>query len=1146
MACKRNSSRLALPPSRRVRIYSLALIASVTLAVAANDPRRPFNIGADAAERALRTFAEQAGIHLIFPPDITDGVRTREVKGELSVDDAAERLLAGTNLKLVPDKESGVYTLARASPPRPTTPGASRPGDDSSRDAAKKKETETVLTQEPMKRNNLLSRLGMVLAALVGSSGTAQESAAVTRAQPTQGVISGNVSNRGTGAYLEGATVRVEGTDTEARTERDGSFRLAVPAGDHTVVVSYTGLDAQRAPVAVSAGATVVRDFELTTQIYQLARVVVAGEREGHALAITRQRQAPNVKNVVSADSFGSLAGNPADLLEHLPGVTSDRVGGDVRFLQIRGVDGDLNSVQLDGNRVASTGADGRGFQFQNIGSDHIESMEVVKAPTPDIDADSIGGAINIRSRSGFDLKQRRITYSVGGIVGYDRDSPHFAGTFSYSDALSLLGGERNMGVSLNVGYREHRATLDNVRQDYQNVDTSPAYRWRTEVRDFTNIRTRYGGGLKVDYKLSPDSSVFANLNFSPHDETGDPKLGNSATMSMVLQNAQTIAAINPTTGLPTGTGAVLPGFTDARTEVRPLSTSFMNLINVMHDRSAFSGSGQVGGRVRKRTWELDYDGSYSYARNELWNYQSTLGLRGLGWITDTMGGDRWTPKVTFTAGPDSFNLDNFTENALTHLETPVQNEITGGQVNYRRSFEVGVPASIKTGLKYRGERQQRWNYNRRWSYVGPDGVEGTADDRLSQFQDLDYDYAAVDGAYAARPFQSTKRMVDDLHANPRLWEEDVAYRVQQNLIGRRSLEEDVLAAYLMGSINLGQLSLLGGLRVEETKVSGTGSVINLTAEERARRAAWQGPLTEAEIVRRTTAEYGGRRTAEKDYRNVFPGLHLKYEPLDGLIFRGSFSTGIGRPAFTALSPNDTVFDDTRIVQASNPGLKPQYADNFDATVEYYLKPAGVLSFGVFLKEIDDFIYNSAGTIIPPGPDNGFNGEYEGYELRTQANGGFAKIKGIEANYQQALRFLPGWLQGFGVFANYTRLWTEGDYGDIGNVQQTGELAGFKPRAANAGISYIRGKLNLRAIYNYNGRMLSVTNARDNLKQYRLPEERVDLKLKFIINQRLDVYLDVYNVFNSKYALEYGTFNRPRQQHDRHDPQFHFGINGRL
>lgn len=1127
-------------------MYSLALIASVALAVAADAPKRTFNVAADAAERALRKFAEQAGIQLIFSPDIADGVRTRDVKGELSVGDAAERLLAGTYLKLVPDTETGIYTLARAGSPSRMAPEASRPSADTSPDSSKKKGAETVLTPEPMKRNNLFSRLGIMFATLLGSPVSAQDSASVARALSSQGVITGSVSNRGTGAFLEGATVSVEGTNAFARTERDGSFRLAVPAGEHTVVATYVGLDSQRATVAVREGASVVRDFELTTQIYQLARVVVAGEREGHALAITRQRHAPNVKNVVSADSFGSLAGNPADLLEHLPGVTSDRVGGDVRFLQIRGVDGDLNSVQLDGNRVASTGADGRGFQFQNIGSDHIESMEVVKAPTPDIDADSIGGAINIRSRSGFDLKQRRITYSVGGIVGVDRDSPHFASTFSYSDALSVLGGERNLGVSLNLGYREHRATLDNVRQDFQNVDTSPAYRWRTEVRDFTNIRTRYGGGLKVDYKLSPDSSVFANFNFSPHDETGDPKLGNSATLSMVLQNAQSIATINPTTGQPTGTGAVLPGYTDERTEVRPLTTSFMNLINIMHDRSAFSGSGQVGGRTRKRTWELDYDGSYSYARNELWNYQSTLGLRGLGWITDTSGGDRWTPKVTFTAGPDSFNLDNFTENALTHLETPVQNEIYGGQMNYRRSFDVGVPASLKTGLKYRGERQQRWNYNRRWSYVGPDGVEGTADDRLSQFQDLNYNYAAVDGAYPVRPFQSTKMMADHLQAHPELWEEDVAYRVQQNLTGRRSLEEDVLAAYLMGTVNLGQLSLLGGLRVEETNVSGTGSVINLTAEERARRAAWQGPLTDAEIVRRTVAEYGGRRTAEKEYRNVFPGLHLKYEPLDGLIFRGSYSTGIGRPAFTALTPNDTVFEDSRIVQASNPGLKPQYADNFDATVEYYLKPAGVVSFGVFLKEIQDFIYNSAGTIIPPGTDNGFNGEYEGYELRTQANGGFAKIKGIEANYQQSLRFLPGWLQGFGVFANYTRLWTEGDYGDLGNVQRTGELAGFKPRAANAGISYIRGKLNLRAIYNYNGRMLSVTNARDNLKQYRLPEERVDLKLKFIISERFDLYFDVYNVFNSKYALEYGAFDRPRQQHDRHDPQFHFGINGRL
>ena len=1095
--------------ARSFRAFAIILtfIVAPIIAPAASVTKHAFDVRPGVATETLREFSAQAGEQILFSDSAATGVRTHAVKGTLTSDEALARLLKDTGLVAVRDAVTGAIAVRRETDAEKNGARAALPESDRPNQAQLE-------------------------------SGAARVDG--------EGLISGRVSNQGTGAYLEGAVVRVLGTNKSALTERGGFYRLQLGSGHHTLVVSYTGLDTQNVDVTVEADRTTTRDFELTTEIYQLSTVVVASEREGDALALTRQRQAPNVKNVVSADSFGSLAGNPADLLEHLPGITSDRVGGDVRFLQIRGVDGDLNSVQLDGNRVASTGADGRGFQFQNIGSDHIESMEVVKAPTPDIDADSIGGAINIKSRSGFDLKQRRITYSLGGILGYERDSAHFAGTFSYSDALSVLGGERNLGVALNIGYRQHRATLDNVRQDYQNVATSPAYRYRTEVRDFTNIRTRYGGGLKVDYKLSPDSSVYANFSLSPHDETGDPSLGGSATMTMVLQNAQSIATISPTTGLPTGTGAVLPGYTDARTEVRPLSTSFMNLINVMHDRSAFSGSGQVGGRVRKRMWELDYDGSYSYARNELWNYQTTLTLRGLGWISDTTGGDRWSPGVTFTAGPDSFNLDNFTENALTHLETPIQNEITGGQLNYRRKFDLAVPASLKTGLKYRGERQQRWNYNRRWSYVGPDGIEGSADDRLSQFQDSGYNYAAVNGAYPARPFPGTRAMVDNLHANPQLWEEDIAYRTQQNLTGRRSLNEDVLAAYLMGTVDLGRLSLLGGLRVEKTDVTGTGAVVNLTAEERARRAAWQGPLTEEEIIRRTIAEYGGRRTVKRDYRNVFPGVHFKYEPRERLIFRASYSTGIGRPPVTALTPNDTVFDDSRIVQASNPGLKPQYADNFDAMVEYYLRPSGVLSFGVFLKEISDFIYNSSGTIIPPGPDNGFNGEYEGYELRTQANGGFAKMKGIEANYQQSLRFLPGWWQGFGVFANYTRLWTEGDYGDIGNVQRTGELAGFKPRAANAGISYIRGKLNLRAIYNYNGRMLFVTNANDNLKQYRLPEERVDIKLKYIINDRLDVYLDVYNVFNSKYAIEYGVDNRPRQQHDRHDPQFHFGINGRL
>ena len=74
---------------------------------------------------------------------------------------------------------------------------------------------------------------------------------------------------------------------------------------------------------------------------------------------------------------------------------------------------GDLNSIQIDGNRRASVG--NRGMLFESIGSDHIESIELIKSPTPDMDADAIGGTVNLKSRSAFDLTGRRLNFPSAG-----------------------------------------------------------------------------------------------------------------------------------------------------------------------------------------------------------------------------------------------------------------------------------------------------------------------------------------------------------------------------------------------------------------------------------------------------------------------------------------------------------------------------------------------------------------------------------------------------------------------------------------------------------------------------------------------------------------------------------------------------------
>ena len=230
--------------------------------------------------------------------------------------------------------------------------------------------------------NSLRHRLFPALLALLVPLATPAPAA------ETEAVVVGQISNRGTGANLQGALISVEGSSQSALADAEGVYRLRLPPGTHTLTVSYAGLDPERFTLTAAAGATLRRDLTLTTAIYQLSTFVVATEREGNALAHTQQRHAPNVKNIVSSDAFGALSGNPAELLERLTGVVVDRVGGDARFISIRGIAGALNSVQIDGNRPPSAARPA--LQSDSLGSAPLLPMDPVTAPTPAIDPDPI------------------------------------------------------------------------------------------------------------------------------------------------------------------------------------------------------------------------------------------------------------------------------------------------------------------------------------------------------------------------------------------------------------------------------------------------------------------------------------------------------------------------------------------------------------------------------------------------------------------------------------------------------------------------------------------------------------------------------------------------------------------------------------
>src|SRR5688572_5033347 len=286
--------------------------------------------------------------------------------------------------------------------------------------------------------------------------------ASVAYAQNT-GTISGRVLNAGTKAYLDGAVVTVDPGNLSALTTPTGEFFIPnVPAGRYALTASYTGLDSQTVQVSVSPGTPVEQEIQLTSSIYQLDRFVVAGEREGNAAAITQQRNADNVKSVMASDAFGNVADlNIGNFIMRMPGVTKFEQEGDVTTIMVRGISDALSMVTIDGEQGASASPLGgmkRGFEVDKISADFIESIEVVKSLTPDMDAGAVGGIVNMKTKSALTRKGRHVTFQAGEAYNVWRKTYRPFISLSYSD---VFGADQKLGVLITASYNETNKPRD-------------------------------------------------------------------------------------------------------------------------------------------------------------------------------------------------------------------------------------------------------------------------------------------------------------------------------------------------------------------------------------------------------------------------------------------------------------------------------------------------------------------------------------------------------------------------------------------------------------------------------------------------------------------------------------------------------------
>ncbi len=922
-------------------------------------------------------------------------------------------------------------------------------------------------------------------------------------AADTGGRVDGYVSNKQSGKLLEGARIEVPQLGITVLTDNTGRFTLDLPSGAHQIVATYTGLEAMKADLTIAADQRVTRNFDLTSPIYLLDTFKVTGELEGNAAAITAQRNAPNVKNIVAIDAYGNLPNmNASELAILLPGVAGTvNDEGNYNAMTIRGIGPNFNTITIDGALMASQGGAARATRSHTLTGSMFESIELIKGHTPDKGADSLGGTLNLKSRSPLGMKEkRRTTYNFSTRIAppgteqipmREDHRAHPLFNVAHQEVFDVLGGERNLGIALNLFYSEQAVGFFSTTRNFQTTTTQPAYLFDYTTEDNYNNRKQSSVNLKFDYRLSRHTKISLNTIYNDAFERFRLRYDFHAF-------AGTAAAV------PNATSNIVPGFTSRVTEVRAVAGSNVDISSIMSN--FFHRQRHIAAEVEHEFGPLSIDYAWVLSIDHINGGGGDGGvlinrnIAPVGWIIDRTQSDLY-PRFIQTAGPSLSNPASYRPNSYNFADTKNIHEPREARANVRYKLPVSTPLFVKTGLRLREEKVEDRSKSRRYNFTGVNSAQLPTDPSIETFGD--HKTGLNLPQWNANAIARGRTPLD-----ASLWSEDRYFAEQQKFTNTRGTKETVKAGYLMAQGNLGKTGFLAGVRTEKTEDESWGWVRARVASTAAQQLA--DPVGSAQRDYAST-----RRELDGSYTKSFPSVHLTQDIQRNFKGRLSWSNSFGRPPLSGYYPSETANEAARTLTVPNSSLRPQTAENWDASLEYYFEPVGNLSVGWFHKTIKDYFVNGVQTgIVGTGADNGYGGEYGGFTILQQSNLGTAVIQGWEFSYLQQFTFLPGPLKGLSASVNYTMLEANGNFGGA-VTRATGEVPGFIPRSGNVSLSWRYRGFNSRLVVNRVGDYIrNFTAPGSGANLYTLKRTIVNVGVGYQWRPSVSFSIDVQNLFN--------------------------------
>jgi TonB-dependent receptor len=884
-------------------------------------------------------------------------------------------------------------------------------------------------------------------------------------AQQQTGEIRGRVTATATGEYLQGAQVVLEGTGHTAVVDRSGRYRLVrVPAGTHSMLVRYIGYVAARTQVTVKPGEVVEANVALEMSAVTLAPLEVTLQR-GQAKALTAQQNSATITNMVDKEQIEAFPDyNTAEALQRVPGVNISRSFGEGKFVAIRGTEPRMTSVTVDGQKLATPEDEERFVALDVIPSTQLDGLEVTKALTPDMDADAIGGTVNLVSRSAFELPSgRELNLSAGYGHADLGDRPLYDLAGSYG---RLMAGDR-LGLSVNGSFRETRKVTHNNESQWGEQETVggttiPYALRETQFYRYLNERQRFGAGFDLEYRPTSSGRFFVRGMYNQRDD-----YQNRQGQRFRVDDGDYLSATEVA-------GASMVRALQDRTETQYIT----NL--------AGGGSQQFG------AWRMDLTGAWTFGKQQKDGGQVLPEFQ----LEDVdLGIDLSEPEEPgFTAtNVDEDHVDdpaNYEFDVLDFRYERTTDEELIGALDLGRSFALDRHAgTFRIGGKIRKKNKDRSDQRWRYSWTGD------SDLTMAPFASSEVDEPYFDGRYSF--FGTTvdnAKVRDFLDANRGTNLEEEA-RVEDSVGDAYEAGEQIYSGYAMGSLTVDKLLVLAGVRNEYTRTDYAGTRLNVVDD-----------LYEIVPVQDVN-----------DYNNLFPALHLRFAATERTNLRFAATSGIARANFFDLVPYLWILNDDQEINRGNSDLQPTRAWNLDLMAEHYFPSIGVLSGGVFYKDLNNIIYERIYTETAA--------PYTGYEVTEPVNGGGAKLYGVELNWQQQLTFLPGALAGLGIYANYTYSKSEADL----LFREWTTLPGQAGDVGNLALSYDRYGITARISMNYRGELLSrvgETPAEDFITQ---PSTQFDFNSAVRLGYGASLYLNVQNITNEPERVFLGDDpNRPR------------------